>query len=232
MERWHAKVITLVGCFLIPFVCTVLPVKVSGFFERKGTTGKQILGYLMCFGGGVFFATFILHMAPEARDILYLAMKEFDFTSTYPIADLLMAMGFFLVLVTETLIMVKNQKRKKRREELASKCVQFSSKTSNSCSGQGCDVGNKLATHTSNGAQKKDGMIDIEDLAWAETDCSLYGTGACCKDPEEVTIQANAKDDTGKIFIPKLNMVFLCNFSVLRETSQKRKLHNTTTNQH
>lgn len=100
MERWHAKIISLFGLLIIPLVCTVLPIKVSDFFTRKGEKGKRILSSLMCFGGGVFFAVFMLHMAPEARYIVYHAI-EAPGKLNYPIADLLMSVGFFMVMFME-----------------------------------------------------------------------------------------------------------------------------------
>lgn len=196
MDRWHAKVITLIGCFLIPFVCTVLPIKLTDYFERKGSRGKLILSCLMCFGGGVFFSTFILHMAPEARDILTFAMKEVDFETTYPIPDLVMAIGFFLVLFTEKVILIFNEKRRLRSSENVVQCVQYNkspSPTHCPANHAGQTVGNRLSHQETNGK-----LVDIEDLAKGDRECSLYGTGSCCKDPDEIVIQANAKEETGK----------------------------------
>ncbi|KAI0238618.1 Zinc transporter ZIP1 [Lamellibrachia satsuma] len=100
MERWQAKILSLFGLLIIPLVCTVLPIKVSDFFTRKGETGRRILSSLMCFGGGVFFAVFMLHMAPEARYIVYHAIEAPE-KLNYPIADLLMSVGFFMVMFME-----------------------------------------------------------------------------------------------------------------------------------
>ena len=54
----------------------------------------------MCVGGGVFFAVFMLHMAPEARYIVYHAI-EVPEKLNYPIADLLMSVGFFMIMFME-----------------------------------------------------------------------------------------------------------------------------------
>ena len=179
MKRLYAKIAAAIGCFIIPFVCTLLPLKVSSYFDKKGKFGKNVLSWLMCFGGGVFFATFILHMAPESRTIV-----EYSFTEPnnidYPIADLIMALGFFIVLFCEKLVMKLN---KKRSEQKAAKCVTFRSKSfRENGSGQG------VVTVPG----------DIEDLASGS--CVLYGTGSCCKDPDELVLQKNATESTG--FIP------------------------------
>ena len=70
MKRWEAKVLALVGVFLLPFFFTVLPIKVASFFEKYGAKGQKMLSALMCFGGGVFLATFLLHMGPEVSKLL------------------------------------------------------------------------------------------------------------------------------------------------------------------
>ena len=44
----------------------------------------------MCFGGGVFFATYMLHMNPEVHEILHYALIKPNHI-TYPLADLLIA---------------------------------------------------------------------------------------------------------------------------------------------
>jgi len=63
MDRWLAKLIGLVLTFLLPFIFTVLPHHV----EREISRGKCIICLLMCFAGGIFFATYLLHMGPEVR---------------------------------------------------------------------------------------------------------------------------------------------------------------------
>jgi len=39
----------------------------AGWIEQQGDRGKRILCLLMCFGGGIFLATYLLHMGPEVR---------------------------------------------------------------------------------------------------------------------------------------------------------------------
>jgi len=64
MYRWLAKLIGLVLAFLLSFIFTVLPHHVE---RRVGHRGERILCILLCFTGGVFFATYLLHTAPEVR---------------------------------------------------------------------------------------------------------------------------------------------------------------------
>ena len=100
MQRYQAKIFTIVGLLIIPFVFTIMPLKLSSYFIRKGDKGKKMLSCLMCFGGGVFFAVFMLHMAPEARAIIEVSLER-PYNITYPISDLLMSFGFFMVMFLE-----------------------------------------------------------------------------------------------------------------------------------
>ena len=100
MERYQAKICAIFGLLVIPFIFTILPLRLSNYFTRKGEKGKQMLSCLMCFGGGVFFAVFMLHMAPEARAIIEISLER-PYKITYPISDLLMSFGFFMIMFLE-----------------------------------------------------------------------------------------------------------------------------------
>ena len=65
MERWQAKILVILAVFLLPFGSMLLPIKLAPCFQRSGEKGRALINLLMCFGGGVFFATYSLHMAPE-----------------------------------------------------------------------------------------------------------------------------------------------------------------------
>jgi len=65
MDRWLAKLIGVVLVFVLPFAFTVLPHHMKRCMERHGTRGRRILCLFMCFGGGIFLATYLLHMGPE-----------------------------------------------------------------------------------------------------------------------------------------------------------------------
>ena len=116
MPRWAVKLFALVGTFLLPLLCTLLPYKVSGYIARKGATGKRLLSYLMCLGGGIFFGTYLLHMGPEVQTILKHSLLD-PHGITYPVAELIVGVGFFIVLFAEKLVLRWN----KRRTRLKSK---------------------------------------------------------------------------------------------------------------
>ncbi|ELT87100.1 hypothetical protein CAPTEDRAFT_220160 [Capitella teleta] len=185
MERWEAKIVALFVILIVPGFCTLIPYKVSDYVAKKGALGVKVLSCLMCFGGGVFFATYILHMGPEVRTILDAALVQ-PYHITYPIADLIMAAGFFLVFFAEKITLKLNKRRQKlkmiARKE---KCIQVTKEKKSECNDCECNGG----CESSNGAlpqqapRKK--AVSIEDLALNLQSCPLSGTGDCCTDPEE-----------------------------------------------
>lgn len=116
MDRWLAKLISLILTFVLPFIFTVLPHHMKGYMDRQGSRGKRILCLLMCFGGGIFLATYLLHMGPEVRDILDEALLEPNHI-TYPLPDFIIGCGFFCVLFVEKLVMRLSKRRDQRRKK-------------------------------------------------------------------------------------------------------------------
>ena len=70
MERWVTKVICGILMWISLLICFLAPLKVAGFFYRKGERGQHYLDVLTCFAGGVFLACYLLYMAPEVRFLI------------------------------------------------------------------------------------------------------------------------------------------------------------------
>lgn len=115
MERWQAKLVALLGTFVLPLLATLLPYKLSDYVAKKGDVGKRVLSCLMCFGGGIFFGTYLLHMAPEVQLLLQNALVE-PYNIQYPVQNLLTGLGFFLVLFSEKLVLKWNKRRIGRKQ--------------------------------------------------------------------------------------------------------------------
>ncbi|KAK2146639.1 hypothetical protein LSH36_593g01018 [Paralvinella palmiformis] len=188
MERWEAKVICLFGIMILPFVCTMAPYKVHEHFARKGKSGKRVLSCLMCFGGGVFFATFILHMGPEVRYILDEALIQPN-NIQYPVADLIIGLGFFVVFFLEKIILKCYKKQQlKKRARRQEQCYQFNKVNSNVTTASPIENGvwpqdAKNLSHVVNGT-----LVPSERIIDPEN-CPLKGTGECCTDTPDITIQ-------------------------------------------
>lgn len=149
MERWLVKVFILFGTFILPLLCTLLPYRLSECINRRGDAGKKALSYLMCLGGGIFFGTYLLHMGPEVRLILDESLLK-PYNITYPLPDLIVGIGFFIVLFAEKLVLKFNQSRIEanrsslcaERQRVNSESVRLNSVmmgdlTTNHCSGGG-----------------------------------------------------------------------------------------------
>jgi zinc transporter 1/2/3 len=67
MENWVAKVIAMLVTFILPLTCTLIAYPMAGYIDKKGQLGQIVICRLMCYGGGIFFGTFLLHMGPEVR---------------------------------------------------------------------------------------------------------------------------------------------------------------------
>lgn len=103
MERLHAKIIAGVVMLVAIFICFVLPIKMSVFFKKKGDKGKYYLDLLACFAGGVFLAVYLIFMAPAVRDLI-LENLMIPNQITYPIPDVLIGAGFFLMLILNRIV--------------------------------------------------------------------------------------------------------------------------------
>ena len=61
-----AKVWTMVLLGFISMFLGVLPLKVGAYFSKDDRGWKHVVtSILLCFGGGVLFATAMVHMLPE-----------------------------------------------------------------------------------------------------------------------------------------------------------------------
>ena len=69
--------------------------------QNLGSSSKltRAISILNCFSGGVFFATSVLNLLPEARESMEHALEDFD--SEYPFTELAMCVGFFMILALE-----------------------------------------------------------------------------------------------------------------------------------
>lgn len=114
MERLSAKVLSLAIAFILPLIFTILPHFVSGIIERNARRGERMLGYMLCFGGGIFLGTYLLHMAPEVTSLLneYLLCPR---GINYPVAEMIVGCGFFFILFVEKVVVRINKRRRSKK---------------------------------------------------------------------------------------------------------------------
>ncbi|KAL4232209.1 hypothetical protein ACF0H5_009784 [Mactra antiquata] len=98
------KLVSGLVLFGISILCgTLACVCVKWLATRFGTTSqfKRIIGFINCFSGGVFFATCLLNLLPEARESMENALELYDWHSEYPFTELALGIGFFLIMAME-----------------------------------------------------------------------------------------------------------------------------------
>ena len=66
MDVKTAKIICMVLLGGISLILGYLPIKIGAYFQRDDRGWKRtVTSVLLCFGGGVLFATSMIHMLPE-----------------------------------------------------------------------------------------------------------------------------------------------------------------------
>lgn len=112
MERWIVKLIVLNIIFFSAFGMTLLPMKVSTYFHRQGQRGQRIISHMMCLGGGVFFAMYMLQMTPASLDIVQTYIIE-PYNINFPLAEFVIGCGFLIMLLSEITFDGLEKRRKK-----------------------------------------------------------------------------------------------------------------------
>ena len=110
MDRVIAKVLSICLLFICLLVSALLPIKLDRWVNQKGEAGLLVISVLTCFGGGVFLGAYLMHLHPKARDVLEEAWLD-EAGIAFPIPELVIAVGFFLVLFTEYAIIWYSERR-------------------------------------------------------------------------------------------------------------------------
>ena len=76
------------------------PLQVSECFMRRGERGMLILSIIACFGAGVFFGAYMMHLAPDVEYLLRVYWLEPNGIE-YPFHQLFFGLGFFLLVFIE-----------------------------------------------------------------------------------------------------------------------------------
>src|SRR6218665_3167726 len=112
MLRWHAKIICGVIMFLVMPICFLLPVKMADVVNRYGARGQLCLDLLTCFAGGVFLSSYLVFMAPAVRTLIENYVTKPN-RIVYPLPDMLIGLGFFVMLALDKLVNFVNSRRGK-----------------------------------------------------------------------------------------------------------------------
>ncbi|XP_069733935.1 zinc transporter ZIP3 [Phaenicophaeus curvirostris] len=100
-----AKVLCLLGIFILMLAGSLLPVKIIEADYEKAHRSKKVLALCNSFGGGVFLATCFNALLPAVREKLSDVLKQGNVTTDYPVAETIMMVGFFVTVFVEQLIL-------------------------------------------------------------------------------------------------------------------------------
>ncbi|MCJ8737520.1 hypothetical protein PDJAM_G00025020 [Pangasius djambal] len=104
------KISALVGLLFLTLFFGFVPVRMKFFRETSGTeTHRTVLSLISCFAGGVFLAACLLDIIPDYLSDISAQLQDTDID--YPLAQFIMACGFFIVLILERLVLSCNERR-------------------------------------------------------------------------------------------------------------------------
>lgn len=78
---------------------------------------RLLLSLMSCFAGGVFFATCLLDLLPDYLQSINEAFSNAGITLQFPLPEFIVAMGFFLVLVLEQIVLAFKDRSSSQQDE-------------------------------------------------------------------------------------------------------------------
>ncbi|XP_066989373.1 zinc transporter ZIP3-like isoform X1 [Macrobrachium rosenbergii] len=106
MELLTTKIIALTLLGALSLFFGLLPLRLRRYLNQGSKKRERITSCLLCFGGGVLLATVFIHMLPETREGFNgaFAMGYLSVGSDYPLAELVVCAGFFLIYIVEEFV--------------------------------------------------------------------------------------------------------------------------------
>ncbi|XP_029437084.1 zinc transporter ZIP1 [Rhinatrema bivittatum] len=103
----EVKLGSMVTLLLLTVVCGLVPLFVLRCQRNAGSTDtrRKILSLVSCFAGGVFLATCLLDLLPDYLSGISEALETLHITLQFPLQEFIIAMGFFIVLVMEQIVL-------------------------------------------------------------------------------------------------------------------------------
>ena len=108
------KIIVMMTMFVVTLLFGMLPLKLFSAVRDNTDVAsrnrwKAVISFSSCFGGGVFIAACLLELVPEVEKYIAKVMEEiqneYNVDLDYPLAQLTVVMGFFLILTIEQTVL-------------------------------------------------------------------------------------------------------------------------------
>lgn len=111
MDILVAKLLGLLGLFGLMLAGVLVPVRLLLVDYDKANRYRRALSLCNSFGGGVFLATCFNALLPTVRDKVSDVFQQLKISSSYPLAETMMMLGFFLtVFVEQTVLTFRKEK--------------------------------------------------------------------------------------------------------------------------
>ena len=106
------KVLILFSLLCATLISTSVPFRLAQGAENctRQKWRKHGVDWLNCFAGGVFLSTMLLHLFPEASEGFKQIMDHYDIQTSYPLAQLTICCGLFIILFLETVLIKLSMK--------------------------------------------------------------------------------------------------------------------------
>ncbi|XP_075995013.1 zinc transporter ZIP1-like [Genypterus blacodes] len=112
---------------------------------------RRLLSLISCFAGGVFLATCLLDLLPDYLQGFTEAFSSLGVTLDFPLPEFIMAMGFFLVLILEQIVLTFKDRSSPVLEERRALLVD-----------SGVQAGNRSERHHSHQHRHRGGSEDSD----------------------------------------------------------------------
>ncbi|XP_034261965.1 zinc transporter ZIP1 [Pantherophis guttatus] len=110
VQALELKLGSLVLLLLVTLLCAFIPLwlfRRPGSALNSGSFGPQrkTLSLVSCFAGGIFLGTCLLDLLPSYLASINEALDDLQVTLRFPLQEFILAMGFFVVLVLEQIVL-------------------------------------------------------------------------------------------------------------------------------
>lgn len=111
MELVVAKILCLLGVFVLMLGGILVPVRVMRVDSEKVNRYRRAVAFSNSFGGGVFLATCFNALLPTVREKVEEVLKLAAINTDYPLAETMMMVGFFLTVFVEQVVLTFRKER-------------------------------------------------------------------------------------------------------------------------
>ncbi|XP_064411092.1 zinc transporter ZIP1-like [Latimeria chalumnae] len=117
----QVKVGCPVGLLVLTLLFGLMPIVIP-LFCTSATAGRHqlILRFISCFAAGVFLSACLLDIIPDYLSDITEQLKEQHITMDYPVAEIILAGGFFLVFFIEQMVLYLKDRQSNENTPLLS----------------------------------------------------------------------------------------------------------------